>query len=467
MQMLVSADATYSPHARCAKPARSYSASASPWRIPVSSTTARRAERARFGDERLRGSPCRRRARAPRHHEHALDLRAIIVEPPDRAAPEQRLRARHEKSAAPRRHLRRIDPKVRRALLRIARRQLRVEPRDQLLRLERKNVRALTFTRSASAIRAESCARTPRRRHTRRVIEPASHTTASSASPCARHAGSRPRPSSPSTASASRPNSCAHDAPTSSPQHALVAGNHSSHTTNPAASPCAASHSSNAATPRTHTLHVGDANASTRHSPCPPRIRPSNHSIPSIGVASTDDEKQEPRSTRHAPHHARIRGTMPQNFALTGVAGYIAPRHLKAIKDTGNRLVAAASIRTTPSACFDRYFPDDAFFTEFERFDRLIESCGAAGDPSASHYVGSARPTTCTTRTFASACASTPTRSARSRSSSTRGTSTRSRRSSRETGRKVYTVLQLRLLPAIVASARASTRSRARATRSS
>ncbi|MCK9412262.1 MAG: Gfo/Idh/MocA family oxidoreductase [Prolixibacteraceae bacterium] len=61
-----------------------------------------------------------------------------------------------------------------------------------------------------------------------------------------------------------------------------------------------------------------------------------------------------------------------QNFALIGVAGFIAPRHLKAIKETGNRLVAALDPFDSVGI-LDSYFPDCAFFTEFERFDRHAE----------------------------------------------------------------------------------------------
>ena len=60
------------------------------------------------------------------------------------------------------------------------------------------------------------------------------------------------------------------------------------------------------------------------------------------------------------------------NFAITGVAGYIAPRHLKAIKDTGNNLLAAADPHDSVGI-LDQYFPDAAFFTEIERFDRHLE----------------------------------------------------------------------------------------------
>lgn len=61
-----------------------------------------------------------------------------------------------------------------------------------------------------------------------------------------------------------------------------------------------------------------------------------------------------------------------KRFALTGVAGYIAPRHLQAIHDTGNQLIAALDPHDSVGI-LDRYFPNAAFFTEFERFDRHLE----------------------------------------------------------------------------------------------
>jgi UDP-N-acetyl-2-amino-2-deoxyglucuronate dehydrogenase len=63
---------------------------------------------------------------------------------------------------------------------------------------------------------------------------------------------------------------------------------------------------------------------------------------------------------------------MVQNFAITGVGGFIAPRHLQAIYDTGNRVVCALDIHDSVGI-LDRYAPDIDFFTEFERFDRHVE----------------------------------------------------------------------------------------------
>jgi UDP-N-acetyl-2-amino-2-deoxyglucuronate dehydrogenase len=63
---------------------------------------------------------------------------------------------------------------------------------------------------------------------------------------------------------------------------------------------------------------------------------------------------------------------MMKNFALIGVAGYIAPRHLQAIRDTGNTLLAALD-KFDNVGVIDSYFPDAHFFTEFERFDRHLD----------------------------------------------------------------------------------------------
>jgi UDP-N-acetyl-2-amino-2-deoxyglucuronate dehydrogenase len=61
-----------------------------------------------------------------------------------------------------------------------------------------------------------------------------------------------------------------------------------------------------------------------------------------------------------------------KNFALIGAAGYIAPRHMAAIHETGNRLVAAYDPNDSVGI-IDSYFPDSYFFTEFERFDRHVD----------------------------------------------------------------------------------------------
>lgn len=68
-----------------------------------------------------------------------------------------------------------------------------------------------------------------------------------------------------------------------------------------------------------------------------------------------------------------------KNFALIGAAGYIAPRHLKAIKETGNKLLCAMDPHDSVGV-LDAYHPEAAFFTEFERFDRHIERLKGAID---------------------------------------------------------------------------------------
>lgn len=61
-----------------------------------------------------------------------------------------------------------------------------------------------------------------------------------------------------------------------------------------------------------------------------------------------------------------------KNFAITGVAGYVAPRHLKAIKETENNLLAALDPHDSVGL-LDSYFSNASFFTEFERFERHLE----------------------------------------------------------------------------------------------
>ncbi len=61
-----------------------------------------------------------------------------------------------------------------------------------------------------------------------------------------------------------------------------------------------------------------------------------------------------------------------KNFALFGVAGFVAPRHLEAIKETGNNLIASLD-KSDSVGVLDHYFPESKFFLEYERFDRFIE----------------------------------------------------------------------------------------------
>ncbi|MCF8303929.1 MAG: Gfo/Idh/MocA family oxidoreductase [Bacteroidales bacterium] len=68
----------------------------------------------------------------------------------------------------------------------------------------------------------------------------------------------------------------------------------------------------------------------------------------------------------------------PYRFGLIGAAGYIAPRHMKAIKDTGNDLVAALD-RNDVMGVIDSYFPDADFFLEAERYDRHLDKLRRKG----------------------------------------------------------------------------------------
>ncbi len=67
-----------------------------------------------------------------------------------------------------------------------------------------------------------------------------------------------------------------------------------------------------------------------------------------------------------------------KQFALIGAAGFVAPRHMKAIKETGSQLVAALD-RTDNVGVLDSYFPDAHFFVEFERFDRHLDKLRRGG----------------------------------------------------------------------------------------
>ena len=72
-------------------------------------------------------------------------------------------------------------------------------------------------------------------------------------------------------------------------------------------------------------------------------------------------------------------GSSPKTFALIGAAGYIAPRHMRAIKEIGGDLVAAID-RSDSVGQMDSYFPDARFFVEFERFDRHLDKLRRRGE---------------------------------------------------------------------------------------
>jgi UDP-N-acetyl-2-amino-2-deoxyglucuronate dehydrogenase len=139
-----------------------------------------------------------------------------------------------------------------------------------------------------------------------------------------------------------------------------------------------------------------------------------------------------------------------KNFAVTGVAGFVAPRHLKAIHDTGNRVVAAVDPHDAVGL-LDRFGFDVRFFTEFERFDRHLEKLRRGPAAERVEYV--------------SVCSPNYLHDAHMRMALRVGADAICEKPlvinpwnlealeelEQETGRRIYTVLQLRLHPALVA----------------
>lgn len=82
---------------------------------------------------------------------------------------------------------------------------------------------------------------------------------------------------------------------------------------------------------------------------------------------------------------------MSKNFGLIGAAGFIAPRHMQAIHDTGNCLVAAVDQHDCVGR-LDDFFPEARFFTEIERFDRYLEKLRRAGPDQKIDYVSICTP---------------------------------------------------------------------------
>ncbi|MBD0286187.1 MAG: Gfo/Idh/MocA family oxidoreductase [Flavisolibacter sp.] len=137
-----------------------------------------------------------------------------------------------------------------------------------------------------------------------------------------------------------------------------------------------------------------------------------------------------------------------KDFALIGAAGFIAPRHLKAIKETGNRLVAALD-KFDSVGILDSYFPDTSFFVEYERFDRHLEKLHRGGN----------------TIDFLSICSPNYLHDSHIRFGLRHGATVICEKPlvlnpwninaldqlQKETGKQVFTILQLRLHPDIVA----------------
>src|SRR5690606_5962023 len=137
-----------------------------------------------------------------------------------------------------------------------------------------------------------------------------------------------------------------------------------------------------------------------------------------------------------------------KNFALIGAAGYIAPRHMKAIKETGNDLVAALD-KHDSVGILDSYFPNADFFTEFERFDRHLDKLRRKG----------------TRVDYVSICTPNYLHDSHIRFALRHGADAICEKPlvlnpwnvdalgeiEKETGKKIYTILQLRLHPSIIA----------------
>ena len=82
---------------------------------------------------------------------------------------------------------------------------------------------------------------------------------------------------------------------------------------------------------------------------------------------------------------------MPQNFAVIGVGGYIAPRHLRAVRDTGNNLIAAADPKDSVGI-LDQFGYEVSYFTEIERFDRHLEKLRRGPEENQVHYISVCSP---------------------------------------------------------------------------
>ncbi|MBP7148671.1 MAG: Gfo/Idh/MocA family oxidoreductase [Acidobacteria bacterium] len=138
------------------------------------------------------------------------------------------------------------------------------------------------------------------------------------------------------------------------------------------------------------------------------------------------------------------------NFALIGAAGFVAPRHMQAIRDSGNRLLAATDPNDSVGV-LDRYFPEARFFTEIERFDRHLEKLRRRSEDERVHYVSICTPNylhdahvRLALRVRADAICEKPLVISPWNLDQLLDLE-------REYGQRVYTVLQLRLHPAIAA----------------
>lgn len=137
-----------------------------------------------------------------------------------------------------------------------------------------------------------------------------------------------------------------------------------------------------------------------------------------------------------------------KNFALIGAAGFVSPRHMRAIKDTGNNLVAVLD-KFDQVGILDSYFPTADFFTEFERFDRHLDKLRRKGTQvdyvsiCTPNYLHDSHIRFALRHSADAICEKPLVLNPWNIDALTE--------IEKETGKKVYTILQLRLHPSIIA----------------
>jgi len=144
-----------------------------------------------------------------------------------------------------------------------------------------------------------------------------------------------------------------------------------------------------------------------------------------------------------------ITNMIKNNFALIGAGGFVAPRHLRAIKENDQNLLAILDPNDSVGV-IDSYFPEASFFTEYERFDRHIEKLRREGEEKRVQYVSICSPNYLhdahirfALRADANAICEKPLVLNPWNAEALKSLEI-------ETGRKVYTILQLRHHPSII-----------------
>jgi len=138
--------------------------------------------------------------------------------------------------------------------------------------------------------------------------------------------------------------------------------------------------------------------------------------------------------------------SISSRFAVIGIAGFVAPRHLRAIKEVGGTVLSAMDPNDSVGV-IDSYFPDARFFVEFERFDRHIDKLKRAGTPA--EYISICSPNYLHDAHVRFALRSGATAICEKPLVLNPWNLDGLAEMERETGAKVNTILQLRLHPAI------------------